>query len=251
MKLLKGNYIKKITKTFICSFIIFFTLQQSFASETLKIGTMDLPPYGWQNKEGKNQGIIYELNEEIGIRSGMKYTNTILPFNRMLKMLKNGKIDLISSQAHSASLTAGDKLSIQFLINVIAGTKKDSNIQTIQDFKNSRLIYHRSASYSQLKGLPSTIERVNDYKQIVKIIYSRKGIDGGIFSEPAYYFWMKNLGLSPKDFGNVIMIEKSKQQWILVRKNMPKQLREKLKTIVNEIYNEKMYEKLLIKYGKN
>lgn len=210
---------------------------------------MDLPPYGWKSPDGK-RGLVYELNQEIGIRSGMKFTNTILPFKRMLHKLANGEIDLISSQAHEEALAAGEKLSVQFLINVIAGTKKDSQIEFINDFKGSSLVYHHAASYPQLEGVPQKIHRVNTYRQVVAMVHQREEIDGGVFSEPAYYYWMKDLELTPEDFGRTIIIEQAKKQWILVRKDMPVNLREKLKKIVNEIYNEKMYEKLLLKYGK-
>jgi ABC-type amino acid transport substrate-binding protein len=219
-------------------------------SEVLKIGTMDLPPYGWQTKSNLKRGIIYEMNQEIGIRSGLKFTNQILPFKRMLMLLKKGKLDLVSSQAHSLSLDAGDKLAIQFKINIIAGTKKNSDIYTINQFKNKHLAYHRAASYSQLEGLPKKISRVNSYRQILLLIHTRPLIHGGIFSEPAYYYWMQELGLSPNDFGNTILIEAGKKQWIIVRKDMAKKKRQKLTKIITEIYSENLYERLLRKYGK-
>ncbi len=221
------------------------------SSDLLKIGTMELPPYGWKNSKEEKFGIIYEMNEQIGKRSGMKYSNEILPFNRMLQMLKKGEIDLISSQAHKASLAAGDKLAIQFSIDVIAGTRKGSLISQLSSFKNKHLLHHRSASYKQLKGLPKKISRVDSYKQMLRLISYRKTFDAGVFSEPAYYYWMKNLDLSPKDFGEVVLIEGGKEQWILVRKNMPEAMRIKLSKIVKKVYAEGLYDKLLKKYGKD
>ena len=81
--------------------VTFTEAQQSAEEPTiLKIGTMDLPPYGWKDSQHEKHGIIHELNQEIGIRSGFSFSNKILPHNRMYQMLKNGKLDLISSQAH-------------------------------------------------------------------------------------------------------------------------------------------------------
>ena len=218
---------------------------------SLKIGTMDLPPYGWEDSQHVKHGIIYELNQEIGIRSGLKFTNVILPINRMYHLLKNGEIDLISSQAHQAAQDVGDKLTIQFKINVIAATKKGSGIQKIEDFKGKNLIYHHSASYSQLEGLPQHIQRVKSYRQILELLYFRPNKDGGVFSEPAYYYWMQVMGLTPADFGNVIMIEREKEQWVFVRKDLPQKNRIILRQIVEDIYRENLYKKLLKKYGKN
>ena len=241
----------------ICYFLIWaYAMTIADAQETaeeltsLKIGTMDLPPYGWEDSQHEKHGIIYELNQEIGIRSGLSFTNLILPMNRMYHLLKIGKIDLISSQAHQAAQDAGDKLSIQFKINVIAATRKGSGIQKIADFKGKNLIYHHSASYSQLEGLPQNIQRVKSYRQVLELLYHRPNKDGGVFSEPAYYYWMQVMGLTPADFGNVIMIERDKEQWIFVRKNLPQKSRSILQKIVKDIFRDNLYEGLFKKYGK-
>ena len=252
----KKSYIRLYT-VFICYSLIWtygiaIAEAQNLTDERtiLKIGTMDLPPYGWKDSHHEKHGIIYELNQEIGIRSGVSFTNVILPPNRMYHFLKNGKIDLISSQAHQAALDAGDKLAIQFNINVIAVTKKGSGIQKIEDFKGKNLIYHHSASYSQLEGLPQNIQRVKSYRQILELLYFRPHKDGAVFSEPAYYYWMQAMGLTPADFGKIIMIERDKEQWIFVRKGLPHKIRIILKQIVEDIYRENLYEELLKKYGK-
>jgi len=225
--------------------------QQSGEETTiLKIGTMDLPPYGWEDSQHEKHGIIYELNQEIGTRSGFSFNNKILPHNRMYQMLKNGKIDLISSQAHQAAMDAGDKLAVQFNINVIVATKKGSGIHKIEDLKGQKLIYHHSASYPQLDGLPpKEIIRVQRYQQILKMLYSRP-YNGGVFSEPAYYYWMQEIGFTTADFGKVITIECNKEQWIFVRKELPQKVRIILKRIVEDMYRENLYEALLKKYGK-
>lgn len=218
---------------------------------SLKLVTMDLPPYGWVDEQGKPHGIIYELTEEIGKRSGIPYTHKIRPFSRMLLELKYGKVDLLSSQAHQRSLDAGDKLEVQFLIDVIAGTKKESGIAKIQDFQGKNMIYHNAAFYPQLDGLPEKISYVKGYKQVLNMLHQRPSLHGGVFSEPAYYYWMQDIGLSPSDFGEVIVIEAAKPQWVFVRKDLPNKLRLKLKKIVQDIYEEGMYESLLKKYGKH
>ena len=225
------------------------TIAEAADKYTLKIATMKLPPYGWIDKDKKRHGLIFELGQEIGIRSGLPFTNKILPFNRMLSMLKNEEIDILSSQPHQKALYAGDKLGIIFNINVIAATKKNSGISKIEDFKGKQLIYHLGSSYQQLEGLPKKIHRVNSYKQALEMLHTRESIDGAVFSEPAYYYFMRQIGLTSKDFGKVIYIERGKEQWIFVRRGIPLEIKAKLKRVVEEIYQENMFEKLLEKYG--
>lgn len=216
-----------------------------------RIGTMDLRPYGWEDLSGSKQGIIFEMNEEVGKRLKITYENRIYPFKRMLKLLREGKLDMISSQAHFESLSSGEKLTVQFDINVIAGTRKDAMINQIKDFKGKQMVYHRSASYIELAGVPKDIVYVNSYRQALSVLVKDRKASGAVFSEPAYYYWMKDLGLTKKDFGPVIMITQNKKQWVFVRKGLPEKLKRKLTKIVDDIYQEGLYSSLLNKYGKN
>ena len=218
---------------------------------TLKIATMKLPPYGWVDKNKKGKGIIYDMTQEMAIRAGIPFSHKVYPFNRMLEMLKIGKVDILSSQPHQRALTAGDKLALQFKINVIAATKKNSGIKNILGFKGKTLVYHYGSSYQQLEGIPGDIKFVSSYEQSLEMLHKRIKVHGAVFSEPAYYFFMKKINLSPRDFGAVIYIERDKEQWMFVRKDLPKKIRAKLKKAVEELYQENMFEKLLKKYGKD
>ncbi|MEH6445511.1 MAG: hypothetical protein V7784_16575, partial [Oceanospirillaceae bacterium] len=104
--------------------------------------------------------------------------------------------------------------------------------------------------YKELEGLPNSITRTENYKQSLMFLYKGKINDAAVFSEPAYYYWMKDLGLTNKDFGNVIIITPNKNQWIFVRRDLPDTLKSDIKRVVAEIYKENLYNRLLFKYGK-
>ncbi|HET9646514.1 MAG TPA: transporter substrate-binding domain-containing protein, partial [Burkholderiaceae bacterium] len=146
------------------------------AQEMLRVATMDLPPYGWVDEKGAKQGVEYELAEQLAIRSGFRYTNEIMPFARMLQALKEGKVDLLSSQAHQQALDAGEQLAVIHTNNVLVATKKDAGIKTLEDLRGKTFVYHRAASYKQLEGVPGHIERVNSYEQALNMLHSRQGV---------------------------------------------------------------------------
>ena len=98
--------------------------------------------------------------------------------------------------------------------------------------------------------MPRSIVRVNSYEQSVKVLKKDRKADAAVFSEPAYYYWVKELGYKTSDFGDVIIIEPNKKQWILVRKNLSFKKRDKLKKVIDKIYKEGLYQSLLKKYGK-
>ncbi len=234
-------------KSLVFLLLLLFSLSVQ-AEKTLRIGTMDLPPYGWEDGSHKKHGIIYEMNEEIGKRSGLKFTNQILPFKRMFKMLKNGDLDLISSQPHKDALEAGEKLTVQHDVSVILVPKRDLQIASINDLANKSIAHHHGASYPALDSLNITITRVSDYREMVKQLFSNPNLSAGIFSAPAYYYWVKKLGLSPRNFGTPIVIPNRNQQWIIVNKAMPLKLKMKIKKEIDQIYQENLFETLLKKY---
>jgi ABC-type amino acid transport substrate-binding protein len=227
-----------------------YAQQDSFQTtkNVLRIGTMDLSPYGWIDKQGHKHGIVYDIGNEIAVRAGMKYTNEILPFVRMFKLMKEQKIDLLSSQAHAEAEASGNKLAICWKVNVFAISKKGSGIQSLQDLKDKTVIYHLGSSYKQLEGLPKKILRVPNYEQALKMLYRRSDVDAAVISEAAYYYFMNQMGLTSNDFGKVLDVERDKDQWIFVRKGMPQATREKLKAVVDEIYREKLYDKTVQRY---
>ena len=81
------------------------------------------------------------------------------------------------------------------------------------------------------------------------MLRTTESMDGAVFSEPTYYYYMQQIGLASKDFGKVIYIERGKEQWIFVRRGIPREIKAKLKRVVEEIYQENMWEKLMEKYG--
>lgn len=219
------------------------------APYTLRIGTMDLAPYGGTHPNGKKFGIVYQLHQEIGKRSGLAFTNEIYPFPRMVDMLKHGELDLLTAQPHTSTLDAGDQLIVQNKINLIAGTTKDSGLKSIEDLKGKHFIYILHASYPSLKDIPGNIYRVNNYKIMLKMLHDRTANEVGVFSEPAYYHWMNTMGFSPNEFGQAIKVAQ-REDWVFVRKDLPNAVREKLIKAVESMHRDKFYEKLFEKFKR-
>lgn len=231
---------------FIIAIMMFSTCVAVAADmQTLRIGTQLLPPYGAVDGRGHKWGLLYELNQKLGKRSGMAFSNELYPYPRMIEMLACGKLDAISSQPHDLALAAGDKLAVQFEIDVIAVPRKGAGVKTLEDFRDREVVYHQGAAYAELDALPAAIHRVSDYSSVLKMLFRWENLAGGVFSEPAYYYHLHELGLSPKDFGAAIMVSPGRKQWVFVRKDMPAAMRERLAKAVNEIHAEGMYQRLL------
>jgi ABC-type amino acid transport substrate-binding protein len=215
----------------------------------LRIGTMELPPYGWIDEQGRRRGAYFELGEMIGTRAGLPYENEIMPFGRMLQSLKDGRVDLASSQAHQQALDAGEPLAVIHTINVVAATRKGSGIRTLGDLKGKTIVLHRGASYKQLDGLPGSVEVVDSYEQALRMVHARAGIDAAVFSEPAYWYLLQKLGLRSDDFGRLLTLEVNKEQWIFVRHGLDESLKSRLRSVVDQLREQAAFEKIIRAFG--
>lgn len=241
--------IKCLAKMLIMS-ILLCGFHSAFAAETegiVRIGTLDLKPYGSSTPAGIKSGIVYDLHQELGTRIGLPFTNEIYPFARILNMLSNGELDLITAQPHAAALKAGDKLIVQNQINVIVATRKSAGIQSIEELKDKRLLYIINTSYPVLEDIPKTIHYVKNYEIMLNMIKNRSRVDGGVFSEPAFYYWMHQHNLTPSDFGPILNIS-TRDDWIFVRKDLPESIRQRIRLAVESMKQDHYYETVMQKF---
>jgi ABC-type amino acid transport substrate-binding protein len=85
---------------FIRPIILLLLALPSFAIEPLRIGTIDVPPYGMMDNEGATDGVLYQLGSRIAQRTGLPYNNLLYPTGRVYAMLTHRQLDLaISSRS--------------------------------------------------------------------------------------------------------------------------------------------------------
>lgn len=215
-------------------------------ADTLRIATMDLPPYGWVSDRGQNQGVLYEFNQEIGVRSGMPFVHVVLPFSRMLQLLREGRIDLLSSQPHAEALRAGDSLAVQYVNTVVIISSQGFPVSKLEEFRGKTVVYHLSASYPGFDSLPQKIARVNHYSQAIDMLRAKR-VDGIVISEPAFYYWIAKRGYSVEDFGSILVLDSTRKQLAFVRRGLPLSTKLRLREIVDSMYSEHRWDTLLIK----
>ena len=217
----------------------------------IRLGSMELPPYGWKTATGERCGIVYQLNEVIAQRYGARYTNEIIPFARQYQMLRSKQIDLISSQPHEDAIAAGEKLAVIHTNNIIAVAKRDSGIHSFADLNGKAVLYHSGASYPKLDKIVGSIHFVPNYQTSLNMLFKAKGVDAAVFSEPAYYYWLNKLGHNPNAFSAPLLVESSRPQWIFVNRQLPDPVKTKLRSVIQSIEDEDLYTQMvdLLKQG--
>ena len=216
----------------------------------LRIATMDLEPYGAIDSAGKGYGMLFDYCQELGRRTGIPFTNTVLPFQRMLVELQAGRVDIASSQPHKAALDAGEKLAFAFRVNVIIPTKKGSPIRSVEELGGRTLVLHQGASYPQLDNIPLSIVRVNSYEQALEMVTARPDVFGTVITEPAYKYYLHKLKMKAADFSEPLLLE-SREQWNFVRSGLPSDIKDILVKCTKQLEKENYIDKMIEKYSRS
>lgn len=215
----------------------------------LKIGSMELPIYGFIDEEGRNSGVFYDFLTEVATRSGLTFENSIMPYLRTIGYLKSGDINMLISTYNEQVLDAGEPLSYLWSYKYILVVGKNSGIKSIEDLRGKSLIYVGQGVRPELKDLPAKIYRVKNFEQSIQMLKRWPGLDAIVISERSYDYLLKKLEFTREDFGSVIPMDEIREEWIFVDRNMPPKTRETLKRATEDVKTDNVFEKLLDKYN--
>lgn len=223
----------------------------------LKIGTLDLPPYAWLDEKQQKHGITYELNEEIGKRSGLRYSNQIVPAARLLESMVHGETHFVLALEKAGQLAGAEKLALAYQLKFILVTKKNSGIRSLSELNGKTVLVPRMIRGMQggmqeylpsLAPLQVDYVDVTHYDQTLKMLEQRKGVVAAVISETAFNFEMGQLGLTSDSFGYVLPLEERAGLWAFVQPTLPAPVKDRLRQVVEEVWREKLYYQIREKY---
>lgn len=82
------SLLKRLT---VCTIILSTVSESAPLQANISMLTMDQPPYGYKDKDGKDTGILFEIMNTIMQSSGIGEKNTIIPSKRLLITMLSGK----------------------------------------------------------------------------------------------------------------------------------------------------------------
>jgi ABC-type amino acid transport substrate-binding protein len=215
----------------------------------LKIGSMEFPLHGFIDDDGRQAGLFYDFLTEVASRSGLTFENTLMPYRRTISKLKSGEVNMLISTYNEPAQDAGEPLSYLWSYQYILVPSKNSDITTIEDLRGKSFIYIGQGTQLELKGLPGKIHRVKTMEQALQLLKRRPNIEATLGTERTYDYLLKKLGYTREDFGSVIPLQEVREEWVFVDRNMPQEIREKLKQATQEVLDDKFFETLLDKYN--
>lgn len=184
--------VRKLAKLIVLCFCLVFSVQ----SQVFSVGWELWYPYQFHNKENKLTGVDIEVFNLIAEKSGMSISYVELPWQRHLKYIQNGMVDIAFGASYTEERAQTAYFSIAYRkekINLFVkkGMASSIKLTKLADLINSKYLigvengYYYGEEYQKLKDIPAFMSRINaviDVEQNVTMLI--KGYIDGFLADP-------------------------------------------------------------------
>lgn len=242
----------KSTRFFALALILLAVLITSSAtmSQTLKIVTIQLSPFGFMTEDNKPTGMMYEISNLIAKEAGLSYENRIVPYVRTSYAVANGTADFVlrftNKQLQKDAIQVVSVVAMQNIVVGLAGSEyrslSDLHGKTVANLKGAIFDKQFTADVQILKY------DVRDYGQGLKMLFAKREIDGVIGSNVGVYYSALKLGYSPNQLSKPLALS-SKHFWLhFSKKNEDKIVIAALKDAIERLKEKGAIKKIINKY---
>lgn len=194
-------------KTLIILMTLLLTSQLCFSKDKLIAGLFNIIPYAYEENQ-QIIGITPEIIEGIQKESGVEIQMLFLPYKRMLKYLKSGKIDFAIFFLSYYSASFSDNLIPLYNLETIAIGKKGLTISNYHDLYKLRLATARGVNYNTVIDRDKEllqIHYVKDYENAIRML-NKGHVDAIIAPKRILSFQLKKFGMKISDLGEPYLI---------------------------------------------
>lgn len=213
---------KQLTWTVIL--VVFMTMTILFEAKKVMandvvIGTVNVAPRGFIDKEGVALGGSYEIVNKIAEEAGLSYVNHLVPFARLFRQIKQGIVDV-------ALLVPNKKIneiSIPLIyirdVNFIIVGKKGSKIDDLSEMVGKKVRYlRRSVISAQIaKSLDVHESEGNNYASMLEMLLAGR-IDFVIGPKTNIYWTLRELNYPADKLGMPLSVKKLKMYLVYAKK---------------------------------
>ncbi|WP_163341052.1 ABC transporter substrate-binding protein [Desulfopila sp. IMCC35008] len=236
-----------------CFFILFLLIFiPDFAfSESVRIATVEMPPFGFFAEDGKSTGVLYEISNKIAEEAGFSYTNIIVPFPRLINELEMGAKDcgifLESSKHDKIALKVAFILPLE---NVVIG-RKGTDFKFLSDLHGKTVATVRNAKYDTAFTADKNIQKyqTNGYEQSIQMVISGR-LDAMIGPSMGLLFTEKRMGYSKDMFGKALILNTKNAYMQYSLKSADKKKTEALKAATERLHKNGIIQEIINKYSK-
>lgn len=213
----QAKHIRKYLSFCIWRLALAFSLAGSclpaFARE-LRIGTIDVPPFGMRSADNKPSGIMYEISNRIAEEAGFTYTNTLLPYARTSFDLEDGSIDFVVRFNNEELPKISHQLVAVVSMPSIIVARRGTTMTSLADLHGKTVGILRGGQFDGKFATDNAIKKygANDYVQILRMLQAGR-LDAAIGSNVGLYYSAGLLGIKPDELSEPLLL--GKREFIL------------------------------------
>lgn len=203
------NRVLALLGLIVCSFAI-----TAAPARPLNIVTIDIPPFGMTDKDGRPHGIMYEISNRIATQAGFTSHNMLLPYARTVIALKHGRADFVLRFDNDSLGEAALKVAPIFPLQVIVLGAAGKRLRTFDDMHGLTIGVMRGGHFNDAFAADDAIKKhpINNYQQGLSMVVNGR-IDGLIGSDLGIYTVAEEMGLTQARFSRPLVLGEQ-QFWL-------------------------------------
>lgn len=219
------------------------------SGQTVKIETIDGPPWGFLGTDGKPTGMMFEISNRIAQEAGLHYTNDLVPYARTAADIEYGTADFVLRFSNDQLLRGALQLATITSMPIIAVGPAGTRYKSLDDLHGKTVGIVRAGRYDDKFDNDSAIKKYDakDYVQIVRMLVKNR-LDAGVGSSVGLYYSAHVAGIRPQELGEPLVL--GSRDFILhfSRKNANSETSKALKEAVDKLAKSGEIKKIIRKY---
>lgn len=173
----------------------------------LRIATIDGPPWGFVDGDGKPTGMMFEIGNRIAQEAGLTSTNQLTPYARIAPEMAHGKTDIVLRFSSEEMVQVAVPVATVVSMPVIAIGGAGSRFQTLADLHGKTVGVVRKSRYTDAFDNDPLIRKyeADNYLQIVRML-KMKRLDAGVGAGAGLLYSAFLAGVRPEELSAPLVI---------------------------------------------
>ena len=178
-------------------------------TNTALFSTSNIKPWGFINNKNQEEGLLIDFNKALAHESGIKITNHVIPYPRVIREIKNGDVDFAimfkNPQAESIGISLGQVAITKIVL--VALTNNDS-IKSLAQLAKQPVGYLRGSKFGQGFDNNTDIKKVplGSIEQGINLLVKNR-IKAIVCTERTFYGAAKLLNIKTNQIKPVLTIK--------------------------------------------
>jgi len=174
---------------------------------SLRIETINGPPWGFVGNDGQPTGMMYEIGNRIAQEAGFSYSNSLVPYARTAFDIENGSADFILRFGNEQMARGAIAVATIVTMPVILIGPQGTHYKSLAELHGKTVGVVRSSSYVEQFDSDDAIKKysVNDYVMMATMLSMRR-LDGGVGASAGLYYGAYMAGVSREQLGEPLVL---------------------------------------------